>query len=182
MVELMVALSVFALVGAYLADTFVFAARAERAVNKKVLTARTLQYIQGRIRRDSKWARQVRIPTGGDQGPAIEFSDFEGNRRTYTWTESTLILKIPDIGNPNRQVEFRECKFRYVDFYLTEGGGEGCRVIFSPLPMDENLAIAGEKEVVWGVSMVGRTELDAVSITHRFPLFNEPAYPRAQGR
>src|SRR5262249_37179465 len=146
-------------------------------MSKKAITGRCLQYIQGRIRRDGEWARSVKILGGTVQeGPGIEFSDLWGHKRTYSWNSNNMLLTLPVIDRNDSVEVYKECKFRLVDVYLTEGGGEGLRTILSPLPMDENEAISGAKEELWGVACVGRVELDCRSIADRFALFNEPAY------
>jgi prepilin-type N-terminal cleavage/methylation domain-containing protein len=184
LVEIMVGLSLVVLIGAYLADSFIFASRAEQAVNKKMITARALQYMHFRIRRDAKWARFVEIqdpiPGSNGSGHTIVFKDLTGKTRTYKWNKNpdSLKLTIPKVEQPNgTAVEYDQCKFRWVDFNTDEGGKEGVRVLLAPLPMDEKLEQSGEKEVLWGVAMVGRTELDARSAGHRYEFFNEPFFP-----
>lgn len=181
LVEVMVGLSLVTLIAAYLADSFIFASRSEQAVNKKLITSRALQYLQFRIRRDAKWARATKviapISGSGGSGHGIEFSDLSGKKRTYRWNPTTMLLTLPKIENPDGTAEeYNQCKFRWVDFNTAEAGNEGVRVLMAPLPMDEKIAQQSEKEVLWGVAMVGRTELDVTSVAHRYAFFNEPAY------
>ena len=181
LVEIMIGLSLVVLIGAYLADGFIFAARSEQSVNKKLVTSRALQYLQFRIRRDAKWARAVKvivpISGSGGSGHGVEFSDLTGKKRTYKWNPSNLLLTLPKVENPdNTGEEYNQCKFRWVDFNTAEAGNEGIRVLMAPLPMDEKVEQGGEKEVLWGVAMVGRTELDVTSTAHRYAFFNEPAF------
>lgn len=183
LIEIMIGLSLVVLIGVYLADSFIFASRAERAVSKKMIAARALQYIQFRLRRDAKWARAVQgiTPISGSQGSfhGVEFRDLANNKRTYKWSPTSMELTLPRIGTPNNTEEkYDQCKFRWVDFNFQEAGNEGVRVLLSPLPNDERLDLSSEKEAVWGVAMVGRTELDALSVQHRYHFFNEPAFPR----
>lgn len=181
LVEIMVGLSLVTMIAAYLADSFIFAARSEQAVNKKLVTSRALQYLQFRIRRDAKWARGAKVVSpisgSGGSGHGIEFTDLSGKKRTYKWNPQTMLLSLPKIDQPdNTQEEYNQCKFRWVDFNTAEAGNEGVRVLMAPLPMDEKIAQQSEKEVLWGVAMVGRTELDVTSVAHRYAFYNEPAY------
>lgn len=183
LVEVMIGLSLVVLIGVYLADSFIFVSRSEQAVNKKLIASRALQYIQFRVRRDAKWARAVKvldpIPGSGGSGHGIEFSNLAGKKRTYRWNAQTLKLTLPRIDSPdNTAEEYNQCRFRWVDFNFAEAGGEGVRLLLAPLPSDERLDLSGEKEALWGVAMVGRTELDATSVAHRYAFFNEPAFPR----
>ena len=117
------------------------------------------------------------ISGSGGSGHGIEFTDLTGKKRTYKWNPTTMLLSLPKIENPdNTQEEYNQCKFRWVDFNTAEAGNEGVRVLMAPLPMDEKIAQQSEKEVLWGVAMVGRTELDVTSVAHRYAFFNEPAY------
>ena len=182
LVEIMVGLSLVVMIAAYLADSFIFASRSEQAVNKKAVTSRALQYMQFRIRRDAKWARSAVVsdPIAGSNGSGhtIKFSDLTGHSRTYKWNSDpkSWLLSIPDIDNPDHSSDYTQCKFRWVDFNTREAGNEGVRVLMAPLPTDEHTEREGEKEALWGVAMVGRTELDAVSVTDRYHFFNEPAF------
>lgn len=180
LIEIMIGLSLIVLIGSYLADGFIFAARSEQAVNKKLITSRALQTIQFRIRRDAKWARLVditdKIP-GTDSGHGVVFKDLTGKTRTYKWNKTTLLLTVPRADKTDGSTEeYNQCKFRWVDFNCREGKSEGVRALLAPLPMDEKLELGGEKEALWGVAMVGRTELDARSTSHRYECFNEPAF------
>ena len=185
LVEIMVGLSLCVLIAAYLADSFIFTSRSEQAVNKKMITARALQVLQFRVRRDAKWARSVQVtdPIPGSSrgsGFGIIFKDLEGNTRTWRWDQTTQKLTLPEVDKPNgTKTEYNQCKFRWVDFNTQEQGEEGVRVLFAPLPMDDHDKAETQKEVLWGVAMVGRTELDATSTAHRYALFNEPAFAPA---
>jgi len=183
LIEAVIALALFVAVAAYLADSFIFVAKAERSVSKKAMTARALQYVQGRIRRDAEWARTVKVVGGSPVGTGVEFGDFKGGKRIYKWDSTSKRLKMPDLTDPCNQAkakDYDQCKFRYVEFYTNEAGGEGIRVVMAPLPMDEKDEISKGNEVLWGVSMVARTELDFQSVGHRYALFNEHFYPAGQ--
>lgn len=178
-VEIAIGVSLMALICVYLADAWINISRSEQAISKKASTARALQYLQGRLRRDIWWARKAEVP--GGTGPTLKLKNIEGKTRTYRWESNTdkKALFIPDLVNPEQSIEYNQCKFRFVAFYCTEGGSEGVRIILAPLPSAERADQTSEKEVVWGVAMVGRAQLDSVATSHRYAFFNEFAFPRA---
>ena len=177
-VEIIICVSLLVLVASYVTETFLFASHSERATSKKLLASRALQYLQGRIRRDAKWARRVKVLDGnGAKGKGVEFSDVAGQKRTYLWHADSKKLDLPELTAPSTSTTYKDCKFRLVEFYQTEDKGEGLRVVMSPLPMDEKEEFVGDKEAVWGAAMVGRAELNAFTSRNRYALFNEPEYP-----
>ena len=177
-IEMIICLSLVVFIFSYLTESFLMASKSERSTSKKLMAARTLQYLQGRIRRDAKWARRVKVLDGSAaKGKGIEFSDLEGKKRTYRWHQDTKLLDLPELTQPATTVTYKDSKFRFVEFYVTEDKGEGLRVIMSPLPMDEKEENVGDREAVWGAAMVGRAELDAYTTRNRYALFNDPELP-----
>jgi len=175
LVEIIIGITLFTMIAYYFFSTMIFASRTEQATSKKLLSARALQYIHGRVRRDVKWARRIQV---SNQGRSMKLTNHKGEERRYDWDESTGVLKVPGL-NSGTQKEYQQTRFRLVNFYRSEHRGEGIRAILSPVPFDDTEEGAAvrhqERARLWGAAMVGRSEAIPYSVAHRYGLFNEPA-------
>lgn len=131
-VEMVMAVLLMAILSYFAYSLYMVSARRSAAGDKKGQTVRASLDVTGRIRRDLKWAWSATV---GDEGKSLILSGPGGAERSYGWDEGSMLLHVPQIGNPTARVPYKLARFRKVSF-ASIGTSSRLRWLLSVLPAD----------------------------------------------
>ncbi|MBI4867910.1 MAG: hypothetical protein HY816_13275 [Candidatus Wallbacteria bacterium] len=149
-----------------LLGTFVWRnARTSRATDRKLQAISAVHYLQGRLRRDMKGARDFAID---DDGHRLSILDQQDRKRVYQYDPKERTLTLPDLLDPAVTVTYELARFREVLFTADADGG-GITYVISAVPYHERGGQLTEQEIGWGAAIAGRVGLSARIQSSHYP-------------
>ncbi len=158
-IVVLLACIVFGLLG-----TFVWRnARTSRATDRKLQAISAVHYLQGRLRRDIKGARDFQIEEAGHKLTVVDMQD---RKRVYQYDPKDRTLTLPDLIDQGATMAYELARFREVRFTVDADGG-GITYVISAVPYHERGGQLTQEEIGWGAAIAGRVGLRSrIQSTH----------------
>ena len=166
LIEIVIGLVFFSMLS-YFSYTLMFmSARRSAAVSKKNETVTALLSAAGRLRRDIKWASEIKIERDGRQ---VTFIGTDKSKRFWYFDSKTRELQLPSITNPSKQVRFALARFRGFKVWKVNNSSN-YKWLLAALPMDQGNGRVSKNDLKYSTTVAGETCMRTAMGTSMFPL------------
>ena len=167
-IEILVGITFFSMLGYFCYTLMAMSSQRSAATTRKNDTLRAVMDISGRLRRDIKWAVEVKIDKNGR---SCKMTGMDKSVRTWSFDKKKKTLELPAITDPTRPALYKLARFREFKVWRVKGT---CmfKYVVSALPAEVGSGRPSKTDLKYSTTVSGEVCLSRELGVSQNPLWN----------